>query len=139
MKKLVCGTAVAMTLAIAFLGPAEAQSTPPVQPGAPETHAPPPSPYVVPMTTPPAAVKKKTVRRRTRLRSRNSSDHVANQLNAQELVGRARGGPMGPYGGPMHPMPVAGPGYPPPPPPLWYPPPPRPWGPWPRPWRPYWW
>src|SRR2546423_888973 len=35
MKKLVCGTAVAMTLALAFPGPTEAQSPPPVQPGGP--------------------------------------------------------------------------------------------------------
>jgi hypothetical protein len=89
--------------------------------------------------SPPAVVKKKTVRRKARLRSRSGSDNIADQLNAQELVNRARGGPMGPYGGPMRPMPVAGPGYPPPPPPpVWYPPPPRPWGPWWRPWRPFW-
>jgi hypothetical protein len=137
MKRLVCGTVLVMTLALASPGPAEAQSPPAVQPGAPETHASPPSPYVVPLRTPPAAVKKKTVRRKTRLRSQSSSNNIANQLNAQELVGRAHAGPMAPYGGPMRPMPIAGPGYPPPPPPVWYPPPPRPWGPWWRPWRPW--
>ena len=147
MKKLVGGTAVAMTLALALPGVTEAQSPPPVQPGTPpaQTQAmPPASPYVVPMTTPP--VVKKTVRRKTRARSRSGSDNIANRLNAQELAGASHAAGMPPYGPPAHPIPVAGPGYPSPPyyrplpPPVWYPPPPRPWGPWWRPWRPYgWW
>jgi hypothetical protein len=145
MKKLVCGTAVAMTLALAFPGPTEAQSPPPVQPGGPPAQtqaAPPPTPYTVPRTT--TVVKKTTVRRRSRTRSRSSSDNIANRLNAQELGGAGHGAAMAPYGARPHPIPVAGPGYPPPPffrppPPIWYPPP-RPlfWRPW-RPWRPYWW
>src|SRR5437764_10310631 len=103
MKKLVCGTAVAMTLALAFPGPTEAQSPPPVQPGAPPAQtqvAPPPSPYTAPQTT--TVVKKTTVRRRSRTRSRGSSDNIANQLNAQELDGAGHGAAMAPYGGVGH-------------------------------------
>ena len=150
MKKLVYGTAVMMTLGLAFPGPTEAQSPPPVQPGGPPVQtqgppvqtqgppsqtraAPPPSPYVAPpMTT----TVRKTVIRKRRVRSRSSSDNIANQLNAQELAGAGRGGAMGPpgrFGAPMRPIPVAGPGFPPP---FWYPP--RPWGPWWRPWGPWW-
>src|SRR5437763_11452657 len=125
MKKLVSGTAVALALAIAFAGPAEAQP-PPVQPGTPQTQSAAPPPYVAPTTT---VVKKTTVRRRTRVRSRVSSDNIANQLNAQELRGGGRGAAMAPYTGlghaaaiapavygpPVRPIPVAWPGYPPPP------------------------
>jgi len=158
MKKLVCGAAVGALLVFSVLGQAQAQTPPPapIQPGTPpaaQTQAPAPTPYVVPMKTPPPAVKK-TVRRKARVRSRSSSDNIANRLNAQELAhGGVAGGmaphgaygaPQGAYGGPPGPMPVAGPAYPPPPfyrppPPGWYPPPYRPWGPWWRPWRPYGW
>jgi hypothetical protein len=98
----------------------------------------------VPMKSPPPAVRK-TVRRKTRVRSRRSSDNIANRLNAQQLAGGMGhpGAPpfaAGPGFAPARPFPVAGPGFfQPSPPPFWGPPPPRPvfWGPWGRPWGPW--
>src|SRR5438270_10940398 len=99
MKKLVCGTAVAMTLALAFPGPTEAQSPPPpIQPGGPPAQtqaAPPPSPYTVPRTT--TVVKKTTVRRR-----RGSSDNIANQINAMVIGGTGSGVVLVHYCGIVH-------------------------------------
>ena len=106
MKKLVYGTAVAMTLALAFPVRSEAQSPPPVQPGAPaQTQAaPPPTPYVAQTTT--RTVKRTTVRRR-RVRTRVVSESVANQLNAQELTGApVRPAVAAGYGPGAYPRPV---------------------------------
>src|SRR5690242_21804061 len=105
MKKLVYGTAVAMTLALAFPVRSEAQSPPPVQPGAPaQTQAaPPPAPYVAQTTT--RTVKRTTVRRR--VRTRVVSESVANQLNAQELAGApVRPAVAAAYGPGAYPRPV---------------------------------
>jgi hypothetical protein len=147
MKQLACGVAVAAILAFSVPGQAQTEAPAPIQPGSPPAaaqtqSAPPPTPYVVPTKTPPAAAKQH-VRRKHRARSRVSSDNIANRLNAQELArGGMPGGMAGPpgYGGPGGPIAAAGPGYPPPmyrlpPPPFWYPPP-RPlyWRPWWRPW-----
>src|ERR1044071_2374145 len=116
MKKLVSGAAVGALLVFPVLGQAQAQAPAAVQPGTPpaaQTQAPAPTPYVVPMKSPPPAVRK-TGRRKTRVRSRRSSDNIANRLNAQQLAGGMGhpGAPpfaAGPGFAPARPFPVAGP------------------------------